>query len=144
MAAVGGGIKKNIGCRRSDGSVKYGFEGFVSNLTFFKRQVVTKNNKAFRPLTYKINDIWQMQQVYFINLDQFKSLVRKMVPAGFDKRGFTGATRTRKQHIICFVACDKLRRVAQDCVFLSINILQRLQRNAVWILNCLKITQTVG
>src|SRR5690606_13704514 len=84
-----------------------------------------------------------MQQIYLVDLNQFKALLRKVIPTGFNKRGFSRASRTGKQDIISGVPRNKLRRIPQDSVFLTIHILQRIQYHPVRIPDRLQVAHPI-
>jgi hypothetical protein len=85
VAAVAGGVHEQIGGRRSDGSVQNRFQCLVGRLAIFKTQVITKDDKSFRPVSHHLDDIRKVGQVRLVNLDQTQALRGVGIQDGLDQ-----------------------------------------------------------
>src|SRR5690606_17931343 len=94
----------------------------------------------FRALTNQIDNIRQMQQISFINLNNLQSVFGKRGPDCLHQSRFARTARTGQQHIISTFALDKLAGVANNRIFLCLNIFQCIQFYIMWMLDRLKIT----
>ena len=86
MAAVAGGVNQHIGRGRRDRPIQDGLQRFVAGLAVFKAQVVTEDHEFFGAIGHHVDDVWQVDQVGFVHLNQTQALIGIGIQASLDQR----------------------------------------------------------
>ena len=85
MPAIAGGVNQHIRRCCGDRAIEDGLERLVAGLAFFKAEVIAKHDELFWQAGHYIDDVRQIGQVGFVNLNQPQTPLRIFIQTGLDQ-----------------------------------------------------------
>ena len=69
MPSIACRIDQNIGGGRGNRAIQYRLERLVARLSVFETQIVTEHNESLYSVGNKVNNVWKIDQICFINFN---------------------------------------------------------------------------
>mmetsp|Transcript_71390 Transcript_71390/g.168262 ORF Transcript_71390/g.168262 Transcript_71390/m.168262 type:complete len:240 (-) Transcript_71390:255-974(-) len=130
MAAVAGGVDQQVVGGRGDRAIEHTLERLVAGFTVVEAQVVAEHDETLGPARHLLDKVGQIDQIGLVDLDQPQALAGELVEHRLDQRALAGALGAGQQDIVGRTAGDELGRVAQQALFLRLDLLEIGQPDA--------------
>ena len=85
MSAVGSGVDQDILGRRRERTVEHDLQRLVARIAGVEREVVAENDEALGAPFDQFDDVGQVGQVAFLDLDDAQAIGRIFVEQGLDQ-----------------------------------------------------------
>jgi len=114
MTPIAGGIDQQIVTCGSHRPIEGHLQALVAGLPLLKGQVITEHDEALGAIRHQIDDVGQIGQIGFVDLDQAQAPGGIRIQAGLDQRGFACSPGPCQQDIVGGQALHELTGVAFD------------------------------